>query len=44
MTLNTGKSRLLIFGNKLEHQWTQIGKDMVWQKSKLKFLRKTIDN
>ena len=44
MTLNTGKSHLLIFGLTLEHQWVQIGKDMVWQENKIKFLGKTIDN
>ena len=44
MNLNTGKSHLLIFGHKWEHQWAQIGKDMVWQVNKVKFLRKTIDN
>ena len=44
MHLNTGKSHLLIFGHKQEHQWAQIGKDMVWQKNKVKFLGKTIDN
>ena len=43
MNLNTGKSHLLIFGHNLE-QWAQIGKDMVWQENKVKFLRKTIDN
>ena len=41
--LNTGKSHLLIFGHKYEHQWTQIGKDMVWQENKVKFLGKTIE-
>ena len=34
MTSNTRKSHLLIFGHKLEHQWAQIGKDMVWQENK----------
>ena len=43
MILNTGKSHLLIFVHKLEHQWAQIGKDMVWQENKVKFLGKTID-
>ena len=43
MNLNTGKSHLLIFGHNLE-QWAQIGKDMVWQENKVKFLRKTIDS
>ena len=44
MNLNTGKSHLLIFGHKQEHQWAQIGKDMVWQENDVKFLGKTIDN
>ena len=29
MDLNTGKYHLLIFGQKYEHQWAQIGKNMV---------------
>ena len=41
--LNTGKSHLLIFGHKYEHQWAQIVKDMVWQENKVKFLGKTIE-
>ena len=45
MNLNTGKSHLLIFGLKYEHQWAQIGKDMiVWQENIVKLLRKRIDN
>ena len=44
MNLNTGKSHLLIFTYIQEHQWAQIGKYMVWQENKVKFLRKTIDN
>ena len=44
MNLNTGKCHLLMFGDKQEHQWTQIGKYMVWQENKVKFLGKTIDN
>ena len=42
--LNTGKSHLLIFGHIQEHHWTQIGKDIIWQENKVKFLGKTIDN
>ena len=44
MNLNTGKCHLFIFGHKYEHQWAQIGKDMVWEENKVKLLGKTIDN
>ena len=44
MNLNTGKSHLLIFAHKYEHQWAQIGKEMVWQENKGKFLGKTTGN
>ena len=44
MNLNTGKSHLLIFGHKQEHQSAQIDKEMVWQENKVNFLGKTIDN
>ena len=44
MHLNTGKSHLLIFGHKQEHQSAQIGKDMVWQENKVKFFGKEIDH
>ena len=44
MNLNTGKSHLLISGDKQEHQWAQIGKDMACQENKVKLLGKTIDN
>ena len=41
MNLNTGKSHLLIFGIKYEHQWAQIGKDMIiWKKILLNFYEK----
>ena len=40
MNLNTGKSHLIIFGHKQEHQWAQIGKHMVWQENKVNFLGK----
>ena len=42
--LSSGKSHLLISGHKQEHHWAQIGKDMVWQENKVKFLGKTTDN
>ena len=38
MNLNTGRSYLLVFGHKYEHQWAQIGKNIV------KILGITIDN
>ena len=41
MNLNTSKCTLLIFGYKYEHQWAQIGKNMVWEENKVKLLRKT---
>ena len=44
MNLNTGKSHLLILRNNQKHRWAQIGKDMVWQENKVKYLGKTIDN
>ena len=31
MNLNAVKCYLLIFGHKYEHQWVQIGKNMVWE-------------
>ena len=44
MKLNTDKWHLVIFGHKYEHQWTQIGKDMVWEENEDKLSRITIDN
>ena len=35
MKLKTGKCHLLVSGYKYEHQWTQIGKDMVGKKIEL---------
>ena len=44
MKLNTDKYHLLISGHKYEHQWVQIGKDMVWEENKVKLLETTIDH
>ena len=44
MKLNTDKCHLLISGHKYEHDWAQIGKDMVWEENKVKLLGITIDN
>ena len=35
MKLNSGKCHLLISGHKYEHQWTQIGKDIIGKKIEL---------
>ena len=41
--LHTGNCHLLISGHKYEHQWVQIGKDMVWEGSKVILLGITIN-
>ena len=42
--LHTGRYHLLISGHKYEHQWVQVGKDMVWEENKVILLGITIDN
>ena len=44
MNLNTGKCHLLIFGHIYEHQWAQMGINMVWEEKKVKLFGKTIHN
>ena len=44
INLNTGKWYLLTFGHKYEHQWTQIGKNMVWEENRVKLLGTAIYN
>ena len=44
INLNTGKYHLLMFSHKYEHQWAQIGKNMVWGENKVKSLGKIADN
>ena len=44
MKIITDKWHLLIPGNKYQHQWAQIGKDMVWEENKAKLLKITIDD
>ena len=42
--LHTGKCHLLISRQKYEHQWVQIGKDMVLEENIVILLGITIDN
>ena len=42
--LDSGKYHLLISGHKYKHQSAQIGKNMVWEKNKVKLLGITKDN
>ena len=44
MRLNTNKCHLLISDYKYEHQWDQIGKDMVREENEVKLLGITKEN
>lgn len=44
MRLNTNKCHLLISDYKYEHQWDQIGKDMVREENEAKLLEITKEN
>ena len=44
MKWSSDKCLLFISGHKYEHQWAQIGKDMVWEEIKVKLLGTTTEN
>ena len=44
MKLNTDKCHLLRLGNKNEHMWAKLDRDIVWESNDVKLLGITLDN
>ena len=44
MKINSDKCHLFISGNKVEHLWTKIGNNRIWENGTVKLLGISIDN